>query len=397
MHTKKIGLILGYVGLVAPIGCSSGSAAPDGAHGGAGGAEADAGIAVSKGGSGGSAGSTGTTEADAAGSTKPAIRSSCGNQPILDDRWKDTTDECKACVDTQCCSQAQACADNAECKSLWECRAKCDGVVSTCMNDCVANLTSLPAQNGAFVSCRNTCKACIDVSTCREAPWEAPPKASYSILSTLTSYTGPGVVFPGVTVKVCGRADTECKQPLSQSVTAADGTVKLDVPSAPGFTDAYFEVTGPNVQSQLIFPKFFQARALLEAGTLSAAGNGALFGLLDSATASALQGAMGAKADPTTVGFATVLARSCANRNVSGMVVSSSGANAGTILEYLAGAAPSATATMTDGAGTGVFADHPPGPATFSVKDSATGETLGSVDAFVRAGFLSIVLVPPSP
>jgi len=79
------------------------------------------------------------------------------------------------------------------------------------------------------------------------------------------------------------------------------------------------------------------------------------------------------------------------------MTITSSGADAATITGYVDGVAPSPTAKLTDPSGLGGFADHPPGPTTFTVRDAATGETIGTADAFVRAGFLNGVTVPPSP
>lgn len=324
------------------------------------------------------------------GATKEAVRSSCGDMPILDDAWKNTSDECKACVDNDCCTEAQACADNPDCKGLWECRAKCDSLVSSCVDACNAAVTPLPPENAALLTCRNRCKPCLDLESCRQSAPPAPSKASYPVEITCLSYTSSQVVFAGLTVKVCEPTDNECKTPVSSGVTDANGVVKLDIPSSPWFSDAYLEITGPNVEPTRNYLRSPVGRAIFDRGTLTQR-------LLDSATASAFAGILGAKSDPATTGLAAIIALSCGGVGVAGMTISSSGADAATITGYVDGVAPSPTTKMTDPSGLGGFADHPPGPTTFTVSDAATGATMGSADVYIRAGFFTTISVTPSP
>jgi hypothetical protein len=318
--------------------------------------------------------SNGNGEPDAATTVKATVRSSCGDMPILADAWHDASDECKACIDTECCGEAQACADNPDCKSLWECRSKCDGLVSSCVDACNAALPALPPENGALITCRGRCNSCLDLTSCRRAAPPTPPEPSYALEITCLSYTSTQLVFAGITVKVCAHADHECATPVSQGVTDANGVVTLDVPSDPWFTDAYLEFTGSNVQPTRNYLKSALGREIFARRTMTQR-------LLDTAT----------------TGLANVVAVSCGGNGLAGMTIASSSADAATITGYVDGVAPSPTAKLTDPSGLGGFADHPPGPTTFTVRNAATGDTIGTADAYVRAGFLNGVAVPPSP
>lgn len=193
-----------------------------------------------------------------------------------------------------------------------------------------------------------------------------------------------------MTLKVCALADVECANPVSQGVTDSEGNVQVDIPSAPHFTDAYFEITGPNVEPSRLYVRYAEyAEERLETGKMT-------LSLLDSPTATALRGAVQATADQTTVGLVTASIYSCGQKGVPGVAVESSGADASTILEYLAGAAPNATATTTDSKGTAIFADHPEGPTTITAHFADTGAVLGSADLYVRAGFLNSIFVLPT-
>lgn len=323
-----------------------------------------------------------------AGPAQPPVRSSCANMPILDDRWKDTSEACKSCVDSECCDEAQACADNPKCKELWECRARCVSPFDGCIADCNAAAGApLPIENGPLVTCRNGCAPCIDVTSCSKGPWPAPPKPSYPAKLRLSNFSS-GVVFPKAHIKVCKTEDTECQAPVSEGVTDDSGNVDIEVPASPAYTDAYIEVSGPNVQPSMIYVRGYHAQEKLESGVLN-------LSTLDTATAGALLGSLGAAADQTQLGAVTALAYSCGDRGVLGLTAASGGASPSTIRSYLVRGVPAASATATDGGGGVVFADHPLGPTSVTMTD-ASGAVFGSADGFVRPGFLTVIYVLPA-
>jgi len=316
----------------------------------------------------------------------PAVRTSCGDVPIFGDFDRSVPDACKACVEEKCCAEAESCAANADCSAIRNCFGTCETD-----EECAAcnEMTAAP-ENGAFIRCRDACRACLDLESCVTSPPATPTEASYPMTTKIQSYTGAGIVFPGVTVKVCERSDADCVAPLSQGVTADDGTVHLDFPGSADFSATYLEITGPNVMPTRSFLKFAQARAMLEGGTLT-------LGLLDSATGDALRGVLGTTQDQTSVGLLSVFPRTCQNRGVAGVTAESSAADVHTIRQYQAGAAPSVDATATDVTGVAVFGDHPAGPTSVAVKDTISGVVIGTAELVVRPGFMNSVVVLPAP
>jgi hypothetical protein len=301
--------------------------------------------------------------------------------PILGDFWGSPPDECASCVETNCCTEANACAAAADCTDNRECQLACDAYDSACRGACTAPSGS---EGTALGACRAVkCPACADL-TCAQTPLESPTGSTHTANWYLFNFaTRAGA--PDLTVKVCAMTDLDCANPLDTGVTDAGGNVELSIPTAPGWTASYMEVTGADIQKQLNFPR----------------GRGGFnqrmgFPVLDTNTANAfitLAGSAGVPDGSTpTLGSMGVQAQSCANFVLAGVTFESS---AGGVVSYLAGGIPSMTATATNESGQGGIVDVPAGPVTVTMKRD--GKRLGSTDVFVRAGWYTTLSIPPGP
>jgi hypothetical protein len=374
------GVLIGSFALTTTA-CSSDDKAngggPDGGSGaagsGTGGSGNETGGNANGGGSGGGAG-TGTDAGVGRTST------TCGSVPILGDFWGSPPAECASCVEANCCAEANACAASASCDENRECQLSCGLGDSACRGAC----TAAGSEGTAFGACRAVkCPECADLS-CAQTPLETPASGTYTANWYLFNFaTRAGA--PDLTVKVCAATDTDCANPLTTGVTDAGGNVDLSIPTAPGWTTAYMEVTGAGIISQLNFPR----------------GRGGFnqrmgFPVLDTKTAAAFIALAGSAGAPDgsapTLGSLGVQAQSCANFLLAGVTFESS---AGGVVSYIAGGIPSMTAKATNESGQGGIVDVPPGPVTVTMKRD--GKRLGSTDVFVRAGWYTTLSIPPGP
>jgi hypothetical protein len=84
---------------------------------------------------------------------------------------------------------------------------------------------------------------------------------------------------------------------------------------------------------------------------------------------------------------------SCGLSALPGATVASSAADSSTDFGYLAGGAPSMTATQTDTSGIGAWENHPAGATTITVTRG--GQKLTSLDLNIRGGVVVVVGASP--
>ena len=226
-----------------------------------------------------------------------------------------------------------------------------------------------------------------DSSCIGKVVWANPLKPSYQWDATLVDFLTLAPVT-GVTVKVCAIADTACSVPLQTETSDLAGKVTLSGPSSPEGIAAYLEITGGGVTPTLEFLRYSD-NTTLDGGKVQIT-------LASTTTQALFVGVLGVTADPKR-GTLTYVAWDCAPLNLAGVSASLDPADSATVTAYLVGAVPSKTATETDASGFGGFVNVPPGPVTLKGKSAKTGQSLGSVKLFVREGFNSQTVLPPTP
>jgi hypothetical protein len=175
---------------------------------------------VTPGGTGGGTSGTGGADAGHRPATggandagPPAVHTTaaCGDLPILGDfagSYGPIPDDCKSCVEAQCCDEANACAADAGCKKYKDCYAA-NGCYQFGSCPACGPLTGDSATlSNAFNNCRTSCDSCLDLR-CAGKPWPTFSAASLSEHLTVNSFTA-STPFAGVIVKACGAADHDC-------------------------------------------------------------------------------------------------------------------------------------------------------------------------------------------
>jgi hypothetical protein len=318
----------------------------------------------------------------------------CGDLPILGDfaaSFGPIPDDCKSCVDAQCCEQANACAVDAGCKEWRDCFAANGCYPYEPCSACAPPTGDSATLNDALNNCRTSCDSCLDLR-CAGKPWPAFSAASFGFHLALSSFTAT-TPFAGVVVKVCGATDHDCTSPLDTATTAADGTVDVAMPTGPGGEGAYLDLAGPSIAPTLT------ETHLVNFVTLHADDDEPMISgflrALDMNTWGLLRGSYNFPADPGTRSRFNIQAKSCGGSNLPGVTVTSSSADSETFFGYLAGGIPSTTATETDTSGLAGWENHPAGPTTVTITKASTGEKLLTYDTFVRGGVIGSVGLPP--
>ncbi len=191
----------------------------------------------------------------------------------------------------------------------------------------------------------------------------------------------------GAAVLACAKDDPDCAAPHDQGVTDAAGKVTLTAPGGEIGFDGFVRASVAGYVTNTFF--FGQPLA-------ASPQTGANFYLFADASFAGLLGLVGEQADPTRGHFA-ITAEDCAPKPAAGLTVAADAADASSSTYYVDGKVPSKTAAKTDASGGAAVLNLPPGPVTITTKLVVTQETLGAFAAFVRAGEISSVVLPPTP
>jgi len=341
-------------------------------------------VATQGGVDGGGGGSTATVPDGGAKQSFDVSHLSCGNLPArpADYRERPAPDACIAAVEASCCSQAEACAADPDCLARVECYAKCGNDFAVCASQC--DVTN-PAND--LAKAWSTCEGlfhpeCADLS-CVGQPPPKPPETTQRMPIHLGHFGSPAPM-DGVRLRVCALDDDSCDKPLFEATTDENGDAVLDLPPGRAGVDTYLEATGAATTPSLLFPHWIP-------------GLESLSWFLYDAVVGAARGAIGVPDNPER-GLVAVQIKSCGYAQMAGMKFASSAADQDTVLRYASNNFPSQTATMSDGIGiAGNLGNHPAGRTTITATDAATGTPYGSRDIMVRAGYMTLVTVWPSP
>ncbi len=191
--------------------------------------------------------------------------------------------------------------------------------------------------------------------------------------------------LPGVTVRVCTRADEDCSPPLDEGVTDARGAVTLAVTKA---EQRFIEVEGPGTITALSFnngpPKSDPFDEMIR--------------VVSPDTFMALQSLLATTADPAR-GHAGVQANDCQGNEAVGVVFEVDSADDATVTGYFSEAGiPNTALAETTADGRAAIANLPAGPAILTARIAASGQIIGTRGFFVRAGVIHYpACVEPDP
>jgi hypothetical protein len=207
-------------------------------------------------------------------------------------------------------------------------------------------------------------------------------------VSTLVPEFEPYQARPGVSVRLCAKRDPACANPLTPTVPVdANGVAEVPTPSVLEF---YVEATGGGIAPVAWFPAV--------TGDASARLSKPMFiGTLLQADLSTLAAVLGTspEADRGIVLTRTVSCSATTSEAAAGIALTAEPIDAKTVPFYTIDGLPSATASATDKAGLAGFVNVPLGRVTVTAKFASSGTTLGAASTLTRAGWLSIVEIPP--
>ena len=204
--------------------------------------------------------------------------------------------------------------------------------------------------------------------------------------ATFTSFLDQRPI-PGLTARLCARADVDCESPLATVVSDAEG--RADIPLTKGFL-GFLEMKTAPVSLPGLMPMILPYSPPPFADLTSTKG------VATTRDLGALAAAVGATVD-TTRGMVFLTLQDCDGQAASGLQAELAQHDDKVSLYYLVGWLPSVTTTSTDDSGTMVIANVRPGLVTVNAKDASSGRKLGSQNVLARAGTITVVAMPPTP
>jgi hypothetical protein len=201
--------------------------------------------------------------------------------------------------------------------------------------------------------------------------------------------------LPGVSMRPCGAADPDCTSPVGAATVSDDAGVG-HFPLLNGF-DGYVDVRREGGVPALVYvtPPLFSTANQYTADLIT----NSLFNQLVGLTVSTRDG--GPVGIDPSAGHIFVYAEGCdwqsnLSKGASGVsfAFDRTGPNVGQA--YFVGNVPGNT-DRTDGSGTFVLVNMPPGPITLTAKLADSGLRVGSVAAYVRKGAATYLHVVPTP
>lgn len=217
--------------------------------------------------------------------------------------------------------------------------------------------------------------------------WGAPMVAQAPITVRAVDYLQSTNV-PDITVKLCGENDTDCTTPVATVTTDSLGYADLTIPLHPwhGFR-GHLELTGANKVPTIVHlnPPIVGNTPQWTVG---------VFNLDQLDLVARLAGADELKPSRGHIG---ALVENCNGDPASGVTFHLENVDEFTSWAYLVNNIPDSTATQTDRNGAVGFFNARPGVTRLTASRVAGGEFVGSVPVLVRAGWVTTLVVPPSP
>lgn len=240
-------------------------------------------------------------------------------------------------------------------------------------------------RGGAFAN-----SICVGQLCESPGPWSClghvvwPTSGSGTVTATLTTtdlITSQPV--PGVPARVCRKLDTTCAEPVLTDLVSDDaGQLSITVPQ--GF-DGYVELSAAGAMRGSYFfnPPLTSDRQIPAVPILQAT---------ELTTFASLAGAnLMAERGQLMVG-----AHSCLGQPTEGVRFSSVEGDDATVAFYMIKTIPSTKQSETDGSGWGGLLNLLPGSVTLTGQ-LATGQTIGTLSVFARAGEVTYTAMVPAP
>lgn len=314
----------------------------------------------------------------------------------LIDLWKpsDAAEACAACAREKCAEENTACRDDAECVALTRCVAK--SVDPATQNDCrsqhvpwlseeiASRDTGGPYQQCVFLNkCAAECDARNQLACRGKFTW---PQTSESTVDLRLRFVDGLSPMPpvGLRVRACQAEDSEkCLEVAGWQTADETGSATLTVPITLGSFQGYLEFEGGGLYPTLLRFGWPIARDVVTVVTV-----------INDFSARAIINTSPVKVDPVR-GLLQLRSFGCGGVSLRGVGFSVDGADAMTGTWYVAGQeiTPNFKITETGDRGAGGIVNVLTGRSTVTaVRD---GQEIASVTAPVRAGFMTIVVMPP--
>lgn len=314
-----------------------------------------------------------------------------GNYPTVDD-------ECIQCAETACAAAEVDCRADAECVAFTRCIAETPtpaGKIACRARhlDWVTASEFLARDyNGPYGlcvfrdACPRECEGPSDLTCLRNYSWPLTSDTTVPLDLVLNDSQDLKRTLSGVVVKVCPEGDPQCKAPTSMGVTDQKGHIRLDLPT--GFNRAFtgfIELQGGEVYPQLLKFSYLVGGPSMQVMTLI---NKATFDLFDDL--------LGFEADPSR-GILQARMYGCSGMTTRGVKFATTGTDALTKSCYMDNGLPNFAATETDALGSGITFNVPIGIGyqTVTATRASDGEVIARVNAPVRSGFITVVIMEP--
>ena len=229
--------------------------------------------------------------------------------------------------------------------------------------------------------------------------WPSPASDMVTVSAHPKDLVSGKDIYP-VNMNVCAKADTDCAQPITTGSTNDGGiSVTLTLPTGTVGFDGLLDVTSPPGGGGLPGPggwirpsQFFVSPPVVTDTQLavplltepSLVNFAKLANVID-----------GGETDESR-GHLAIRGVNCALNPAEGLQISASTADASSKQVYIENMAPGSNAE-TDETGATIIFNVPAGPATVTARLANTGDTIGSIDIFVRAGRVNSATLPPTP
>jgi hypothetical protein len=215
---------------------------------------------------------------------------------------------------------------------------------------------------------------------------DGPARSTIASPETRIIYSGQildlstGAIYPDIRVRACGIADIECTAPVAEDL-AVDGSGWVDIPVFEGFT-GFFEFSSPAILDTIFF-----VNERVEQPTRQ---NFPLI-VVSRASVPPLLQLIGSTQQQNT-GFVAIRARDCNDDTAPGVTFSLEGE--GTPY-YFVGDLPTGSASATDNAGIGGYANVQLGRVVVTATNSAGVQIMPPQALLIRDGWLSEIIARP--
>ncbi|MDB4989922.1 MAG: hypothetical protein JWN04_5100 [Myxococcaceae bacterium] len=322
-------------------------------------------------------------------SSQQLIGAWIGNDPLVNA-------SCVACAEAKCGDAETACRADPECVAYTQCvgQSPNPGGQDACR---VSHMPWVRADvrahdlNGPYgqcvfkYNCAAECGGNDDLTCLQKYSRPSTPAAMVPLHLYLADAIMPTAAVSGVQVKVCAATDLTCAHPTGQGTTDATGLVELSLPTTySGSFTGYFEIEGGQLYPSLL--KFSWNLGVETTYVLNTV-NKDLFN--QSISLIGLTPKSG-------LGMLQLRMLGCSSIGLRGASFTADTADAMSKTWYIDGL-PKLDLTATGTVGSGGIVNVKEGSALVTATRASDMAVIGKIDAPVRASYMTIVVLEPSP